>query len=45
MLIQQSATETVSALLDSKDQSSGVREFLHIYQVELALLGVLPSWS
>lgn len=45
VLIHQSATETVSALLDSKDQSSGVREFLHIYQTELALLGVLPSWS
>lgn len=45
VIIQQSTTEAVSALLDTKDQSSEVREFLHIYQNELALLGTLPLWS
>lgn len=45
VLVQTSPTESVSALLDTKDQSSEVREFLHIHQTELAILGAVPIWQ
>lgn len=38
---QQSATETITALLDSKDQSTQVAAFLLTYHFELARLGAL----
>lgn len=41
IMLQRGATETITALLDTKDQSAEVRAFLNSCEYELARLGTL----